>query len=61
MTIQENNRLMQAQLLTQAKKCRTKYEILCRNRDVMFKSELKTELLTRAMIFERVAHNLLLV
>ena len=61
MTIQENHRVMKEQLLSQAQKCRDKYQTLSRKKYNPFEEQLKTELLTRAKIFERVAHNLLIV
>ncbi len=61
MTIQENNRVMQEQLLAQARKCRKRYERLCVNGGDERKEQIMTELITRAHIFEKVAHNLLRV
>ena len=61
MTIQENNRLMKEQLLSQARKCRARYAELSVKRGNDLRQQMLTELITRAEIFEKVAHNLLRV
>lgn len=61
MTIQENNRLMKEQLLSQARKCRERYAELSLKRGNDLRQQMLTELITRAVIFEKVAHNLLRV
>ena len=60
MSIQENNSLMKSQLLTQAQKCRQRYEQLSSSNE-SFKRQLAIENLTRAVHFESIAHNLLKV
>lgn len=61
MTIQENNRIMQVQLLNQAKKSREKYEVLSTRNATAFEQRLAVEHLTRAIHFENIARNMLML
>tara|TARA_R100000388_G_scaffold47110_1_gene35583 strand:+ start:1292 stop:1477 length:186 start_codon:yes stop_codon:yes gene_type:complete len=61
MTIQENNRIMQVQLLNQAKKSREKYEVLSTRNATSFEQRLAIEHLTRAIHFENIARNMLML
>tara|TARA_Y100001936_G_scaffold85407_1_gene83796 strand:+ start:202 stop:387 length:186 start_codon:yes stop_codon:yes gene_type:complete len=61
MTIQENNRIMQIQLLKQAQKSRKKYQTLSSRNATSFEKRLAVEHLTRARHFEKIARNLLIL
>jgi hypothetical protein len=61
MTIQENNRVMRNQLLNQAQKSREMYEALTKHNATFFDKRLAVEHLTRAIHFENVARNLLML
>lgn len=59
MTIQENNRLMQAQLKRQAKISRNRFKALIERQSPQMK-ELAIQHLTRAQHFEKVANEMFL-
>jgi len=61
MTIQENNSMMQRQLRQQANKSREQYERISSSRPTAQQRKLAIEHLTRAIHFDEIANNLLIV
>ena len=61
MTIQENNSMMQRQLRQQANKSREQYERIYGSSPTAQQKKLAIEHLTRAIHFDEIANNLLIV